>query len=955
MIDAMRKAFLWQCLWFAAFWIFALSARAEAPAFSSELQAVTHASDLDVNVISSVGTSGNASFNVGAFLGADTYYKNTITGQNTIVYNLEAGHIWNGHESLSHVTQFTESIDAYGSSIADLYDRHATWVGMLIGGRQTSLEGSIKQQGIAYGTDLRSAAVATAWSGSAYSLSFTISNNSYVTAFTDAFSQADVINSSFGYADKGGTQTFTVFSDALVALNPNATYVTSAGNSGPTSNTVGAPGAGYNTITVGALGDANNYDSVSSFSSRGPQDFSYYLGGSVVTVLNARAPIDISAPGQGLVSAFYGGQTGGNNPSLSGSTNLGTNPSAYSTSLAGTSFSAPIVAGGAALVGSAAKTLPILENNSEATNSLVVKALLMTGADKTAGWTNGQTLVNGVITTNQSLDYAVGAGRMNLDNTYRIQVEGQASVSGSSAGTLSHVQERGWDFAEARIGLNNEYVIYNPLVANTNFTTTLAWHRMRDWDSSTGLLYEIAQADMNLSLWKLNSDYSFQTLVAESVSLYNPTEHLSLIIPETAYYGLRVSYGGNTFDNSEIWGTSGFEQTYGLAWSGEAITTLYWSSAEGSGVWNGANATWSTAPSSGTARSDTTINSNLAFTTGNGTITVEGARSARSITLDGGDTTFAGNASASIALGSGGLTLSSGLSGNVSIHSSVTTIIEGSQTWTNNSSKALTVRGTLTGTGNLTKEGAGKVIIQGNSTLSGNITVAEGELAADGFLQGNTIIVQERASLSGNGSLGGLIIETGGTISPGNSPGMLTVTGDATWLGGAHYNWQVYSANADVNDQSRAGLAWDFIDIGGTLTLSGLAAAPFNINLWTLIGANPDINGPLPDYDPIIGSTWLIASARGGINLDGLNLNTNWDYSYLFNLNTIATNGTFGWAGQLPVFQIRTLQDAHSLYLYAIGGSVAVPEPRQIAAAIFLLLLGGVHILLKRHRACMRD
>ena len=45
--------------------------------------------------------------------------------------------------------------------------------------------------------------------------------------------------------------------------------VTSAGNSGPFTNTVGAPGSGYNRISVGALGNASAYDSVTSFSSWG--------------------------------------------------------------------------------------------------------------------------------------------------------------------------------------------------------------------------------------------------------------------------------------------------------------------------------------------------------------------------------------------------------------------------------------------------------------------------------------------------------------------------------------------------------------------------------------------------------------------------------------------------------------------------------------------------------------
>jgi glycosyltransferase involved in cell wall biosynthesis len=100
--------------------------------------------------------------------------------------------------------------------------------------------------------------------------------------------------------------------------------------------------------TVAALGTANAFDGVASFSSRGPQTFGYYTNGGYVTVAGVRAAVDLAAPGESLTSAFYGGQTGGNNTSLAGSVNAGTSSAAYSQGLDGTSFAAPIVAGGAA-------------------------------------------------------------------------------------------------------------------------------------------------------------------------------------------------------------------------------------------------------------------------------------------------------------------------------------------------------------------------------------------------------------------------------------------------------------------------------------------------------------------------------------------------------------------------------------------------------------------------------
>lgn len=515
---------------------------------------------------------GGGTFDVNAFLGAGRYYSHStpITGQNTIAVNLEAGHVWNGHEALTHVTAFTQGTEAWGGgAVVPLYDRHATWAGLFIGGRQTALNPSIKQQGISPGTDLRSAAIATVWSGSAYALSFGISGNTLLTAYNASFGTADVINSSFGVQDPDGTGVLAWLADAYSFGRSTTTYVVSAGNEGPASNTVGSPGSAYNTLTVGALGAANSFDSVAWFSSRAPQDFGYFTSDTYVTVPSVRAAVDISAPGESLTSAFYGGQTGGNNTTLPDSVNLGTSPTAYSADIAGTSFAAPIVAGGAALVASAAKTLAPLVSNSNASQSMVVKSLLLTGADKTTGWSNGQqtTTVSGTtfLQTTQSLDWAVGAGRMNLDKTFDIQVNGQIDVSGTT-GPLGSVAMRGWDFGSAVLGTNNDYVIGDILAGSSTLTTTLSWMRARDYDGQ--FLYEGAQADLNLSVWALDETDAFTTLIARSASLYNTVEHLSFALPAWGRYGLRVEYAGNTFDNTGgQWGTASAPQAYGLAWT----------------------------------------------------------------------------------------------------------------------------------------------------------------------------------------------------------------------------------------------------------------------------------------------------------------------------------------------------------------------------------------------------
>jgi hypothetical protein len=162
----------------------------------------------------------------------------------------------------------------------------------------------------------------------------------------------------------------------------------------------------------------------------------------------------------------------------------------------------------------------------------------------------------------------------------------------------------------------------------------------------------------------------------------------------------------------------------------------------------------------------------------------------------------------------------------------------------------------------------------------------------------------------------------------------------------------VFLDNPNELDQSAAGTGWDFIDITGTLTLTGFDTASnrFHLNLWTLSGIAPDQSGPLADFDPAIGSTWLIARAADGITLNGGGLLANTDYTGYFNIHTSAFNGTSGWAGALPFggFQILTLADSNELYLYA--NPTGVPEPGQLAAAILVLGAIGLRLLLARRK-----
>lgn len=505
-------------------------------------------------------TSNPATFsgqNVAALIGATRFYNAGITGQNTVTANVEAGHIWNGHESLRHVSNFVNHSSTFQTVAGQPeFDRHATWVGMMIGGRESS-QGTVPgpwQSGIAPGTDLRSGAIATSFSGSAYALSFGASVQSLATAYAGHFGSADVVNSSWGGTDPTGISARATIPDGLAVQNRLTTFVASAGNAGPSAGTVGSPGSGYNVITVGALQNVGNvYDTVAEFSSRGPMPFAY---GDGTTVQRVRAAVDIVAPGTTLTSAFYGGQTGGNNPTLSGSINSpGTN--FYTGGLGGTSFAAPITAAGAALMVSGSRLDAELAGNDNARDARVIKAAMLNSADKITGWNNGQTSVGGVVTTTQALDWASGAGALNLDRAYdQYLAAGTRDLAGSGGG---QVKTTGWDYGVATLGNTLIYEIDSLLLGGSYFTVTLDWFRERSFDAATLVANDIGQANLDLYVVDLELDQ----IVASSISTFNNTEHLHFQLSTTSRYAIGVNYLGNLFGSMT-------DTAFGLAWSSVA-------------------------------------------------------------------------------------------------------------------------------------------------------------------------------------------------------------------------------------------------------------------------------------------------------------------------------------------------------------------------------------------------
>ena len=498
--------------------------------------------------------SGSNLANLATTIGATTFYNNGIIGQNTTSWVVDAQLVGTNLYQAEHFTNVTSTYRPAGV-LSDPGD-HATWCAALLGGNTGS--GYYLNTGIAYGTKLGSAALATATNADG---TFDLntegsSRTNSLASYIYAASHGDVLSTSVGdSSDNAGVGQLSGLLDSLALSNRNTTMVAAAGNSGPGPGTVGGPASGYNTISVGALGDANNFDSIADFSSRGPQPTAWY-NGSTVYYYNKGAPsrpgVDLVAPGTSIFMP-------------TNMTVVGTGLSASGYLIAGTSFSTPLVAGGAALLDSTAKTAFPNSITNAATQSVVVKAVLMNSAEKLSGWDNGQQIQNGVITTTQALDYALGAGRMNLNEAFT-QYTTSAAVTTSAgisfSGFNTPVQNTGWGYGTAIKGGANNYALTNYLFAGQKMAVTLDWMRSLLWNNETSNYTDIAQAELDLMVFQVLGGGSDQ-LVAESISPVSTTQELCFIVPNSGSYMIEVGYSKNLFDFSGSYAS----QDYGIAWS----------------------------------------------------------------------------------------------------------------------------------------------------------------------------------------------------------------------------------------------------------------------------------------------------------------------------------------------------------------------------------------------------
>lgn len=170
--------------------------------------------------------------------------------------------------------------------------------------------------------------------------------------------------------------------------------------------------------------------------------------------------------------------------------------------------------------------------------------------------------------------------------------------------------------------------------------------------------------------------------------------------------------------------------------------------------------------------------------------------------------------------------------------------------------------------GSVDKTGDGTLTLSGTSTYTGPTVIHGGMLAVNGDISNSSLTtVHAGATLSGHGTVGDSTI--GGTLSPGSSPGVLTVEGSLMLQGTG-------TIHMELGGLVR-GTQYDGLNITGTVSLDG------TLNVVLINGFSPAQGDSFDLFD------WITppSSIFGSVNLPTLGGALSWDTSALYSSGVI--------------------------------------------------------------------
>ncbi len=223
---------------------------------------------------------------------------------------------------------------------------------------------------------------------------------------------------------------------------------------------------------------------------------------------------------------------------------------------------------------------------------------------------------------------------------------------------------------------------------------------------------------------------------------------------------------------------------------------------------------------------------------------------------------------ANLVLGNGNDTIL-GLIGNgtLSETNGILTVVNGFGTFNGTVNGAVAANGSLVSNSNLSI-GAGTVSSYPNGT-----TITGGTLAVNGILITPLTTIDTGGTLGGNGTVTGNVVDNGGTVSPGNSPGIITIGGNYTEGGTLKIEIAGTSGPGSPTGNDEVVVGGNTVIIPATSTLQ---LVKFN-----------------PGYEPAKGDTFkFISGAVGSISGHFGTFTSNFTNDIIINMDTGQAIGT---------------------------------------------------------------
>jgi autotransporter-associated beta strand protein len=507
----------------------------------------------------------------------------------------------------------------------------------------------------------------------------------------------------------------------------------------------------------GGTSTNNNLNSVASLTFTSIASGSYTLNGNALAV-GAAGIVNDSEFEQTIALNLTGGEV------------LGVNTATSNLTISG------VISGNSALTKVGNKTLTLSGNNTY-TGGTIVSAGTLAG---TTEGLKGAIVNNSVVTFNQSFNgtYAgamTGAGSVTKSGSGVVLLSGNNTFSGgttTNAGVLAAAVVGGNNvvslnpnaFGNGSVNINAGGAILVP-------STTLGGSRLAlggdlTLNNGTIAFYDIGTSPAGQDL-RIDVAGNFTNAGNGVVIDFSQVQAL-----DSGDYTL-VSYNGTNFATSAISSRAGVG------------TTL-----QGSFSMNGSSLVYKVL---GAQSSGTDIQNNGGPNTpivANYTINQPGV-----VTI--GDN----NSVAALTFNSGG-TLNIQQNGVLNVSSGTLNVQNGS---------SVVGGGTLVAPAGLNKDGTGELDFTNNVVVTGTAAVNAGLLSVNGQLQATGgVVVNPNATLGGAGLIVGNVNVNGGNISPGNSPGTLSVAGNLVLTG----------ANATLIEIASP-TNFDRIVVSGTATLGG--------------------------------------------------------------------------------------------------------------------------------------